>query len=727
MPEPILISSIAGTVISAAILLTVGGTAAVAAWRWGEQSRNIIRVAFNKANEHEVQLFEKGILHDTPFRQLAGQYEALFASCCCGNPKYLKAAQRLRVALRRVVEEGLKLPPFGSPLLCDDESPRAAHTPIEERDNWEMLHLMRHPDFQRNEVIKRLRVDRGWRDYFRTLEASEGDLRGERPPEAGLTGPAGPPARRADDERHTERGGGSRLTSLDLGGFTAVGEGSVADGVPVSVFSGDGRASVLGSPAGGDRASGRSLHSEALGSPAPGSRRSRNPTGAPRGGDQPSAALTGSRRSMSGSASASATGGAFFSRSRPSPSTAGDSEGGLSRVTENNQPRGGPAALSQTDPAALEPLARDRRDAMATTNAWVAAPTEFFGVGPSVRSNSGIELAQQSSLYERRPSSERAYQGSSSGLQRPSPRGHSTRTSSEMESARRPRLPRIESASAEAAEMGLSGLGFVPARLTSMIPTSATGNGLADHTLAGLKSAGPSATDLPGWARFRKDQSLAGCSQSEVQPVLQEAVNLARVGSSPLPPIQPAPPQAGLPQAGPSHVTPTPEGQTSYVPSSNLAARARAEEPSTPTQGRMAAAGTQETPHTRNRNGPQGLIQHAATNAARQLEEQESSRRSASRAGVRGPEIPGRGHENSRRGSGASSGAVATRIQREEDAARARQQAGSPLLPVSPTASPSGSMAQSPERPAARPVVSTLQSPSRNYRAPSSQTMGRGK
>lgn len=634
-------------------MVTVGGTAVVAAWRWGEQSRNIIRVAFNKANEHEVQLFEKGILHDTPFRQLAGQYEALFASCCCGNPKYLKAAQRLRVALRRVVEEGLKLPPFGSPLLYDDESPKAVHTPIEDRDRWEMEHLMRHPDFQRNEMIKKLRMDRGWRDYFRTLEASEGDLLGGRPPpEAGLTGPAGPPARRADDERHTERVEGSRLTSIDLGGFTAAGEGSVAEGVPRSVFSGDGRASVLGSPTGGDRASVRSLQSEALGSSAPGSRRSRNPTGAPRGGDKPA----GSRR-----------GGP--------PSTS--SVGHLSQVDEINPPRGGPAPLL-THPAALNTLARDSLDAMAMTNAWVGPPTPSYGVGPSVRSNSGVELAQQSSWYERQPSSERAYQGSSFGPQRPSPRGQSNRNSSEMGSARRPRLPRIESASAEAAEMGYGGLGFVPARLASIIPTSATGNNLADHSLAGLTSAGPSATDLPGFARFRKDQSLAGCSGTEVQPVFQEAVNLARVGSSPLAPTQPAPTQ------------PAP-------------------------------------PPTRNRSGPpQGLIQHAATNAARQLEEQEASRGSANRAGVRGHEIAGRGYENSGRGSGASSGTVATRIQREEDAARARQQAGSPVLPVLPTASPSGSMAQSPERPAARPVVSTLQSPSRTFRAPNSQTMGRG-
>ncbi|KAF7503998.1 hypothetical protein GJ744_002926 [Endocarpon pusillum] len=683
MPEPILISSISGTVISAAILLTVGGTAAVAAWRWGEQSRNIIRVAFNKANEHEVQLFEKGILHDTPFRQLAGQYEALFASCCCGSPKYLKAAQRLRVALRRVVEEGLKLPPFGSPLLFEDEGPEAVHTPIEERDNWEMLHLMRHPDFQRNEMIKQLRRDRGWRDYFRTLEASEGDLLRERPPpEAGLAGPAGPPARRADDER-TEMGEGSRLgsrlASIDLGGYLAVGEGSVADGASRSVFSGDGRASHT-----------RSLHSEALGSPAPGSLRSRNPTGTPRGGDQPSAALTGSRRSISGSAS----GGGFFSRSRPAASTAGDSEGGLSRVTEHNQPGGGSARLSQPDHAALEAFARDRRDTMATTNAWVAPPRQSFGEGPSVRSTSGIELAQQSSLYQRPSSSESAYQGSSSGLRRPSPRDHSTRTPSEMGSASKPRLPRIESAAEVAAEMRLSG--------SESVLNSAGLNS------AGLNSAGPSATDLPGWARFKKDQSLSGCPGSEIEPVL------ARAGSSPLAPTQPA-------------LTPTPEGQTSYVPSSNLAARARAEEPSTTTQGRMADAGTQETPPTRNRSGPpQGLIHVAATNAARQLEEQEARRGSASRARVRGRETPGRGHESSGRGSRPSSGTVLTRIRREEDAARARQEAGSPVRPVSPTASPSGSMAQSPERPIARPIVSRLQSPSRSYNAPGTQTMGRG-
>ncbi len=754
-------------------MLTVGGTAVVAAWRWGEQSRNIIRVAFNRASEHEVQLFEKGILHDTPFRQLAGQYEALFASCCCGRPKYLKAAQRLRVALRRVVEEGLKLPPFGSPLLFDDDSPRAAHTPISERDEWEMLHLMRHPDFQRNEIIKKLRRDRGWRDYFQTLDAGEGDALIERPPaEAGLAGPAGPPARR---EGHTETIQDSRRTSL--GGFTVAGEGSVAGGVSRSLFSGDGRASLLGSPPGGD---GASLHSRGLDSPAQRSRLSGNPTGAPGGGDQPSVGIGGSRRSISGTTSVSASGGNFFSRFRPSPSLAGDSEGGLSRVTENNRSRGDPAPLAETDPATLEHLSRNFRDPIANAGAWIASPTESFGVGPSVahsvRSASGMELAQQSSLYGRPPSFERSSQDRSSGVPRPSLRRHSGRTSSDRGSARRPQLPRIESASAEAAEGGFSGLGFQQAHLASR------DSALANPTSANPTSAGSSATDLPGLARFRRDQSLAGCSGREVQPVLQAAVTLARTGLSqsassqpalsqpassqpalsqrapslpaPSQPAssQPAPSQPALSQATPfqaaavqappsqpvrSQALLALEQQTSYVPRSlNLAVSTQAEERSTSAQIRMVAASAQETSPPRNRNeAPHGLIEYAVTNATRQREQEargvRASRASANETPGRGRGNPGRavpgGASSSEagRGSGARSGAVAARVQREEDAVRASQQAGSPVLPVSPLTSPSGSVAQSPERRAARPVISTVTSPSRAYRPPGSQTMER--
>lgn len=164
------------------LVFCVGGTAIVAGWRWVDQSITIYRVALNTATEQEVQLFQHGLKDDPDFRQLAFQYQKLFDSCYCAggpNSKFKLAARRLRVALRRVVEEGLPLMPFGSPLLGQNEDgqeldtyPTAVHTPIDRRDPWEREELITHPDFQRSPLIQRIREERGMPNYFATLRAA---------------------------------------------------------------------------------------------------------------------------------------------------------------------------------------------------------------------------------------------------------------------------------------------------------------------------------------------------------------------------------------------------------------------------------------------------------------------------------------------------------------------------------------------------------------------------
>lgn len=96
-------------------------------------------------------MVQDGLIKDPEFKQLAFLWQRTLEkpwSCCCCRPKAEKAARRLRVALRRVVTCGGKLPPIGPPLIIGDNEPREAHTPTYRRDVAEQMHLLQDPGFR---------------------------------------------------------------------------------------------------------------------------------------------------------------------------------------------------------------------------------------------------------------------------------------------------------------------------------------------------------------------------------------------------------------------------------------------------------------------------------------------------------------------------------------------------------------------------------------------------
>jgi hypothetical protein len=97
-----------------------------------------------------LEMVQNGLDKDPAFQQLVYLWQRTLEKrwCCpCCRPKVIKAARRLRVALRRVVTCKQKLPPTGPPLIRGDEPARLAHTPIYQRDVEEQLHLLTEPQF----------------------------------------------------------------------------------------------------------------------------------------------------------------------------------------------------------------------------------------------------------------------------------------------------------------------------------------------------------------------------------------------------------------------------------------------------------------------------------------------------------------------------------------------------------------------------------------------------
>lgn len=122
----------------------VGGTGSVASWGWLSKSLIIHRLAWNTADEDDVQAFERAVRESTDFEQLATQWQRLYnqnslVSSCW--PEASKYEARIRVARRRV-KDGMRLPPWGPPLLRGDKNPAAAHTPMHKRDEQEIRELL---------------------------------------------------------------------------------------------------------------------------------------------------------------------------------------------------------------------------------------------------------------------------------------------------------------------------------------------------------------------------------------------------------------------------------------------------------------------------------------------------------------------------------------------------------------------------------------------------------
>jgi hypothetical protein len=110
-----------------------------------------------------MQLFEHELKDNTSFRQLAFNWQNLYETCCCGCCGCAngadKAAERLQVAIRRVVVLGMQLPPFGPRLLQGDKDPKDVHGDPIDRDFVERQHLLRDPRFRNSPLVKRLRKD----------------------------------------------------------------------------------------------------------------------------------------------------------------------------------------------------------------------------------------------------------------------------------------------------------------------------------------------------------------------------------------------------------------------------------------------------------------------------------------------------------------------------------------------------------------------------------------
>ncbi|KAF7505825.1 hypothetical protein GJ744_000400 [Endocarpon pusillum] len=107
------------------------GPAASAAWTHMKQCAIIHKVAWNCAEADEVQLFQEGCSRDRSFEKLTLDWRDCYQHCCCGRTE---AATRLSAAMYRV-DRQRPLPPWGEPLLVDEQDP------MDERSIRRLSHL----------------------------------------------------------------------------------------------------------------------------------------------------------------------------------------------------------------------------------------------------------------------------------------------------------------------------------------------------------------------------------------------------------------------------------------------------------------------------------------------------------------------------------------------------------------------------------------------------------
>lgn len=434
-------------IMTVPLVATVGIPALVAGWGWIDQSTTICSVAMNTANEQELSLFEHGLRDDVNFRQLTFQWQRLYDSCCCcGRPKYKLAARRLRIATRRVVEEGLQLPPFGSPLIDGDDDPTPAHTPFAQRDRYEQESLLEHPDFQRSPLIQRLRRQLGLGEYV--------------PPQ---NGPLNRAASRVPSRAPSHR---SVPLSTCMPRFDQSEQESAGGTQPASRRSGRSRVPGVPSPSGGDRGPG---------GPAGGVE---SPPGGDQGPGGPGDIVAEVGGHTNGHANSTSRSRGGVAGGRAGTSGAGASRTGTTqgvplwavplRPVASPSPSGaGPSTLNEGTLSQLDPVIPDP---VTSASDW-AAHTGPFHAGASGQRPLGPELDSSRSLAIE-PSVEMAMKGKPLG--RNSPTTHSelpvsTKSStvrSAFEEAARERSPSVELRPPE------------------------------------LPPAGASASDLVGWGRF---------------------------------------------------------------------------------------------------------------------------------------------------------------------------------------------------------------------------------
>jgi hypothetical protein len=99
-------------------------------------------------------MFENGLRHDPAFADLVFRWQRILEgewTCICCRPDTQKAARRLRVAIRRVVDHDGKLPPVGGVLLAGDKLPKEVHTPRNEQAVQDQMHHLLHRKFMHSE------------------------------------------------------------------------------------------------------------------------------------------------------------------------------------------------------------------------------------------------------------------------------------------------------------------------------------------------------------------------------------------------------------------------------------------------------------------------------------------------------------------------------------------------------------------------------------------------
>lgn len=124
-------------------------------------------------------MFQNGVINDPGFQQLAFQWQKalVWPCCCCCRPSANKSSQRLRVALRRVVENKGNMPPWGNELLENDDPPIRCHTPPNLREESEQRYLLTHDPFCDSPAVIDLanwimdqEEDRVWAEFLAILQ-----------------------------------------------------------------------------------------------------------------------------------------------------------------------------------------------------------------------------------------------------------------------------------------------------------------------------------------------------------------------------------------------------------------------------------------------------------------------------------------------------------------------------------------------------------------------------